>query len=220
MLLLDQRVVQIRRRAGRPDDPVAGAILRGERRGDRRHGLVIRQAAAGQVPLLLDFGHRCDAVIGGEDDERVVETDQFVDARQQFADGAIRPDCDVVHLRAVGAEAVADRVVRGETDAQQIRDAALAELLGLDRRQRKAQKQVVAERTAEHRVVQGSRHRREGARAPRGGIEIGPRLSGKGVGRLLRVECRRPGGQVRADSRCSSRTRPSSCRSQKAALAM
>ena len=70
--------------------------------GDRRHGLVIRQAAAGQAPLLLDFGNGCDAVIGGEDDERVVETDQLVDARQQNADGAIGPDGDVVHLGLSG----------------------------------------------------------------------------------------------------------------------
>ena len=196
-LLGDQRVIEVRRRAGGGQNPLALAVLGREGRDDRPEQLLLLQAPARQLALLLDFGHRRDAVIGGEGHDGVVEADKRVHPRQQLPDRPIDPHRHVAHVRAVGAEGVPDGVIRRKAHSQQVGDTALTELLGLDGCHGEVLQELVAKRAAVDRLVQlRSRRRRHHARRPGRGVEQLPLAPGVLVGRGGLVELRRPGMQL------------------------
>jgi hypothetical protein len=89
----------------------------------------------------------------------------FVEELQQIADDQVGAQGHVEHFLRIGSPSVADQVVAGKADDQQIRDVALAKLLLFDATASQIEKHLIAEgRVAERRIVFGTDLRRRAHR--------------------------------------------------------
>ena len=171
-----------------------------------------------------DLGHGRDAVVGGEDDDAVVEADRAVDGVEERGEDAVEAEHGVHDFVAVGAVGVADVVDARKADGEQIGGGVLAEffldegalgegaehfaaegrgVVGVEERGRErgfAAVEFLGEDAGEAEV-HGFAHDIVGALdlvVDRGGEEAVPGLAEKGLRAFLGVEGGDPGGEFGA----------------------
>ena len=114
-----------------------------------------RQSPGVEALLGAVLGQRADAVIGGEAEHVFVLAHRLVEEFQHVGHDLVRTQRGVEHLLRVGTPAVADAVVAGETDAQQVGHVVLAEFLGNDRLLDEFQQKFIAIGRVVERLVIG-----------------------------------------------------------------
>src|SRR5262245_59652038 len=111
-------------------------------------GFAKRRSLGGQFELLRVFDDGGDAVIGSEGEGPVAGADLLVEKAEKIAELAVGAVGDVFDFEAVGAEIVADEVVGGEIDAEQVGEGVFAEVLAKDDGPSGFERDFVAERRA------------------------------------------------------------------------
>ena len=104
----------ISRDCGDPGFPLRKGSKRAGKKGRAKvRERIHREASAGTVLLmsLYILGYRADAMVTGEGDQTIAESDSFVEERKQIAEDLVCPHGHVQYLVTVGSERVAYVVV-------------------------------------------------------------------------------------------------------------